>query len=82
MSSNTSNVMATIENFEITEMDLEQNDIQRNAQNDVINNEAEMMNIGEFVFNHITAETHGSCIMAIRRKVAIYSKLLIKAWTI
>lgn len=73
--------MATVENFEMTEIDLEQNNSIR-EHTDVAQNEAEMMNIGEFVFNHITAEAHGSLLKSIRRKVAIHSKVLIKSCTI
>ena len=69
----TSNVMATIENFEMSEIDLEQND-RPDAENDSAANRDEMMNIGEFVFNHITAETDGSFVKYLRRKVAIHSK--------
>jgi hypothetical protein len=74
--------MATIENFEMSEMDIE-NPSDLNDQNqNVIDNESEMLNIGEFVFNHITAETDGSFLQLIRRKVAIHSKWLIKVCTI
>lgn len=73
--------MATVDNFEMTEIDLEQNREDRERV-DVGNNETEMMNIGEFVFNHITAESHGSLVKNIRRKVAIHSKILIKTCTI
>lgn len=74
MSVHTSNVMATIENFEMSELDLENpSEVNDHSQN-VIDNENEMLNIGEFVFNHITAETDGSFLRSIRRKVAIHSK--------
>ena len=76
MSVHTSNVMATVENFNMSEIDLENPDanaVQEDRQ------QAEMQNIGEFVFNHITAETSGSCVKSTRRRVAIHSKCLIKS---
>jgi hypothetical protein len=51
--------IATRENFNATEIDLEANAVPE-VQSEVINNDEEMMNIGEFVFDHITAPTTGS----------------------
>jgi hypothetical protein len=77
MSANTSNVLATADNFDVSQLDLE---IQaRNISEDNPEREQdEILNIGEFVFNHITAESTGTFLKSIRRKVAIYSKCLIK----
>jgi hypothetical protein len=80
MSAYTANVMATVENFEGSNIDLEQGS---NAQNpeDAVQDQNEIMNIGEFVFNHITAEVQGSIYKSIRRQVALNSKILIKTCT-
>jgi hypothetical protein len=69
--------MATIENFEMSELDLQNQENQNNADNNEENDE-EMLNIGEFVYNHITAETDGTFLHEVRRRVAIHSKKLIK----
>jgi len=81
MSVHSSNILATNDNFNLTDIDLENNGVNNDVESDV-QQQNEIINIGEFVFNHITAESNGSFIGTLRRKVAIYSKWLIKTWTI
>lgn len=80
MSVHASNVSATVENFDASEINLEQR-ADPEEGNDVLNDQEEIMNIGEFVFNHITAEVQGSICKSIRRKIALNSKILIKVCT-
>lgn len=53
MSNQASNIMTTVENFNLRELDLENNDAHQDEES---RQQADMLNIGEFVFNHITAE--------------------------
>ena len=80
MTSNPRNVVITADNLNASDIDIE-NQVQRHIARASSHDEA-VINIGEFVFNHITAEREGSIFQAIRRKVAIHSKILIKSWTI
>lgn len=59
MSANASNMMTTVQNLDISELDLENNRAQ-NRENSSDQQQNDMMNISEFVFNHITAETGGT----------------------
>ena len=80
MAQQTSNALVTLETFNISQLDLE-NQVQRPREGGGNNEEDEILNIGEFVFDHITRETDGSIIQRLRRRVAIHSKLVIKSCT-
>ena len=80
MSAQATNAMITLENFNISELDLE-NQAQRPQNRNSDNEDEEILNIGEFVFNHIIRKTNGSITQSIRRRIAIHSKLFIKSWT-
>lgn len=71
------NSMITQDNLDASDIEIG-NQVQRHIERANSHEEA-VINIGEFVFNHITAERNGSIYQTIRRKVAIHSKILIKS---
>ena len=80
MISNQRNLEISSNNLDASEINIE-NQVQQHITRASSNDEA-VINIEEFIFNHITAERDGSIFQDIRRKVAIHSKILIKSWTI
>lgn len=79
MSYVTNNVFVTEDNADISDLEDAADSVSSNGEEE---DEEEMMNIGEFVFNHMTAERSGSCMKRFRRRMTLSSKCIIKTFTI